>query len=82
MPDRVFPGGEGHRYQGGPIDPFLLLSDMFPALTVVPIAPVVELRPCIVFPPARPLSIVAQDFVATVKETVKDLVPTSPLLRF
>lgn len=64
------------------IDPFLLLSDMFPALTVVPIAPVVELRPCIVFPPARPLSIVAQDFVATVKETVKDLVPTSPLLRF
>jgi DNA-binding transcriptional LysR family regulator len=63
------------------IDPFLLLSDIFRSLTVVPLAPAVELRPRIIFPPARPLSIVARDFVETVKDTVRDLVPASPLLR-
>lgn len=63
------------------IDPFLLLTDMFRSLTVVPLAPAVELRPRIIFPPSRPLSIVARDFVETVRDTVRDLVPTSPLLR-
>jgi DNA-binding transcriptional LysR family regulator len=63
------------------IDPFLLLSDMFPSLAVVPLTPAVELRPRIIFPPTRPLSIVARDFVETVKDTVHDLVPSSPLLR-
>lgn len=63
------------------IDPFLLLAEMFSTLTVVPIVPAIELRPRIIFPPARPLSIVAGEFVETVKETVRDLVPTSPLLR-
>ncbi len=45
-----------------------------------PLKPAVELRPRIVFPPDRPLSIVAREFAETVKQTVADLVPTSPLL--
>jgi DNA-binding transcriptional LysR family regulator len=65
----------------GLIDPFLLLSDMFPSLTIIPIKPAVQLRPRIVFPPNRPLSIVAREFVETVKETVNDLIPQSALLK-
>jgi DNA-binding transcriptional LysR family regulator len=62
------------------VDPFLLLSDLFPDLVMRPLKPAVELRPRIVFPPDRPLSIVAREFAETVKQTVADLVPTSPLL--
>lgn len=62
------------------VDPFLLLSDMFPDLVMKPLRPAVELRPRLVFPPDRPLSIVAREFADTVKETVADLVATSPLL--
>jgi DNA-binding transcriptional LysR family regulator len=65
----------------GLIDPFLLLSNMFPSLTIIPMKPAVELRPRIVFPPTRPLSIAAREFVETVEETVRDLVPQSALLR-
>lgn len=62
------------------IDPFVLLSGVFPALRIVPIVPAIELRPRLIFPPGRPLSIVAHDFVETVRETVRDLLPVAPLL--
>jgi DNA-binding transcriptional LysR family regulator len=64
----------------GLIDPFLLLADIFPNLTIVPLVPAVQLRPRIIFPPLRPLSIVAREFVETVKETANELVPRSALL--
>jgi len=62
------------------IDPFLLLSDLFPELVMRPLKPAVELRPRLVFPPDRPLSIAAREFADTVRETITALVPTSPLL--
>lgn len=62
------------------IDPFLLLSDMFPDLVVKPLRLALELRPRIVFPPDRPRSIVAREFAETIKEIVAELIPTSPLL--
>jgi DNA-binding transcriptional LysR family regulator len=65
----------------GLIDPFLLLADIFPSLTIVPLTPPVQLRPRMVFPPLRPLSIVAREFVETVRESVSELVSRSPLLQ-
>lgn len=52
------------------IDPFLLLSDMFPGMIVKPLKPAVELRPRIVYPPDHALSIVAREFAETIKEIV------------
>lgn len=63
------------------IDPFTMLSGLFPELIALPLTPLIEMRPRLVFPPNRPLSIAAQEFVQTVTETIADLVPTSPLLR-
>ncbi|MBL8707409.1 MAG: LysR family transcriptional regulator [Rhodospirillales bacterium] len=63
------------------IDPFTMLSGLFPELTILPLTPLIEMRPRLVFPPNRPLSIAAQEFVQTVTETMSELVPTSPLLR-
>lgn len=63
------------------LDPFLLLPDMFPDLVMKRLRPAVELRPRLVFAPDRPLFIVAREFAETVKETVADLVATSPLWR-
>lgn len=63
------------------IDPFLLLSGLFPLLTIVPLAPTLELRTRVILPPARPLSIVATEFIDTLHETVKDLGTRSPLIR-
>lgn len=65
----------------GLIDPFLMLSNIFPDLTMIPLKPPVTLRPRIVFPPTRPLSIAGQEFVETVKKTVAELIPKSPLLQ-
>lgn len=64
----------------GLIDPFLLLSDMFPDLVMRPLKPAVELRPRIVFPPNRHRSIVAREFADTIKHIVAELVPKSPLI--
>lgn len=61
-------------------DPFLLLAEIFPDLTIRPLRPTMELRPRLVFPPDRPLSIAAREFAETVKEVVGELIPTSPLL--
>lgn len=62
------------------IDPFVFLTGLFPDLVVRPLEPVIELRPRIIYPMDRPLSLAAREFMGSVEEAVAELVPTSPLL--
>jgi DNA-binding transcriptional LysR family regulator len=62
------------------IDPFTMLSGLFPDLVMLPLSPAIEMRPRLVFPPNRPLSIAAREFVEAVVETIDELVPQSRLL--
>jgi DNA-binding transcriptional LysR family regulator len=62
------------------IDPFTMLSGLFPDLVMLPLSPAIEMRPRLVFPPNRPLSIAASEFVEAVVETIDELVPQSRLL--
>jgi len=62
------------------VDPFPMLTGLFPKLTIIPIDPPIEIRPRIIFPPTRPLSIAAGEFVHMIKQVVANLVPSSPLL--
>lgn len=63
------------------IDPFTILSGLFPDLVIVPLDPPIEIRPRLLFPPSRPTSIATQELIDTIRQTIADLVPTSRLLR-
>lgn len=62
------------------VDPFVMLSGLFPDLVMRPFRPAIELRPRIIYPIGRPLSVAAREFMESVREAVSELVPTSPLL--
>ena len=62
------------------VDPFLIIAGLFPDLVVRPLKPAIELRPRIIYPIDRPLSVAAREFMESVREAVAALVPTSPLL--
>lgn len=70
-----------HRIAVPLIDPFTMLSGLFPELVMLPLTPTIEMRPRLIFPPNRPLSIAAREFVQTVTATITELIPTSRLLR-
>jgi DNA-binding transcriptional LysR family regulator len=62
------------------LDPFLILSGLFPDLVVRPLQPPIELRPGIIFPTDRPLSVAAREFMDSIQDVVDELLPTSSLL--
>lgn len=62
------------------VDPFVMLSGLFPDLVMRPLKPAIELKPRIIYPIGRPLSVASKEFMDTVQETVASLVPTSQLL--
>ena len=52
----------------GLIDPFTPLSGLFPEMVVKPLHPTLEIRPRFVFPPDRPLSIAATEFLQIIQD--------------
>ena len=64
----------------GLIDPFTQLSGLFPGVTIRPLTPVLEIRPRFVFPPNRPLSIAATEFIQVVRDTFAQSIKNSPLI--
>lgn len=64
----------------GLIDPFTPLSGLFPNVTIRPLAPALEIRPRFVFPPNRPLSIAATEFIQIVRDTFAKRIESSPLI--
>lgn len=52
----------------GLIDPFTPLSGLFPEMVVKPLYPTLEIRPRFVFPPDRPLSIAATEFLQIIQD--------------
>ncbi|WP_342723800.1 LysR family transcriptional regulator [Bradyrhizobium sp. B097] len=65
----------------GLIDPFTALSGIFPNLKVTKLEPEIENQPRLIFPPNRPASIAASEFIQIVRETFGEYVSQSPLLR-
>lgn len=51
----------------GLIDPFTPLSGLFPEVVIKPLSPTLEIRPRFVFPPNRPLSIAATEFIQIIR---------------
>lgn len=51
----------------GLIDPFTMLSGLFPEVVIKPLSPALEIRPRFVFPPDRPLSIAATEFLQVIR---------------
>lgn len=53
------------------VDPFTPLSGLFPDMVVKPLHPALEIRPRFVFPPDRPLSIAATEFLEIVRDVFR-----------
>lgn len=64
----------------GLIDPFTPLSGLFPNVTIRPLTPVLEIRPRFVFPPNRPLSIAATEFIGIIRKVFAEMTRTSQLI--
>lgn len=62
------------------IDPFTPLSGLFPNVTMRPLTPALEIRPRFVFPPNRPLSIAATEFIQIVRRIFADAIKGNPLM--
>lgn len=65
----------------GLIDPFTAMSGIFPSIVVTKLHPDIEIRPRLIFPPNRPLSIAASEFIETVRESFREYLDQSPLIR-
>lgn len=64
----------------GLIDPFTLLSGMFPNVTMRPLTPPSEIRPRFVFPPNRPLSIAAKEFIQIIRDKFAERIRSGGLI--
>lgn len=63
------------------VDAFPLLPQAPAELAVLPFRPTVEFRPTVICPPARPVSVVADQFIDCLLATTKEMIKQSPLLR-
>lgn len=64
----------------GLIDPFTIGSDLFPEVAIAPLIPEIELRPRFIFPPDRPMSIAATEFIEVVRATFRERIDGNPLI--
>ena len=61
------------------VDPFVLLPTAPAGLTMVPFRPAIDIRPTVICPPTRPVSVVADEFINTLQATMNDLLKKSRL---
>jgi DNA-binding transcriptional LysR family regulator len=62
------------------VDAFPLLPEVPSDLAIIPFRPTIEFRPTVICPPARPVSIAADQFINGLLATMKEMIKQSPLL--
>jgi DNA-binding transcriptional LysR family regulator len=62
------------------VDPFPMLSGVFPELAMRPFRPIIQTRPCSLLGKLRPVSTIAREFVAELRTVANDFVARSTVL--